>query len=137
MSEKHPIIAITGSSGAGTTSVTRTFENIFRREGVTAAIIEGDSFHRYDRKEMKIRAAEAEKSNDQHFSHFSEANNMFPEIEALFRDYGNSGSGQRRKYLHNDQEAAPYNKRRAHLLLGKLCPMIQTCFSTKVCMAAW
>jgi phosphoribulokinase len=110
MSEKHPIIAITGSSGAGTTSVTRTFENIFRREGVTAAIIEGDSFHRYDRKEMKIRAAEAEKSNDQHFSHFSEANNMFTEIEALFRDYGNSGSGQRRKYLHNDQEAAPYKQ---------------------------
>ena len=110
MSEKHPIIAITGSSGAGTTSVTRTFENIFRREGVTAAIIEGDSFHRYDRKEMKIRAAEAEKSNDQHFSHFSEANNMFPEIEALFRDYGNTGTGQRRKYLHNDQEAAPYKQ---------------------------
>ena len=110
MSEKHPIIAITGSSGAGTSSVTKTFENIFRREGVKAAIIEGDSFHRYDRKEMKIRAAEAEKSNDQHFSHFSEANNMFPEIEALFRDYGNTGSGQRRKYLHNDQEAAPYKQ---------------------------
>ncbi len=110
MSERHPIIAITGSSGAGTTSVTRTFENIFRREGVTAAIIEGDSFHRYDRKEMKLRAAEAEKSNDQHFSHFSEANNMFPEIEALFRDYGSTGSGQRRKYLHNDQEAAPYKQ---------------------------
>ena len=110
MSEKHPIIAITGSSGAGTSSVTKTFENIFRREGVTAAIIEGDSFHRYDRKEMKIRAAEAEKSNDQHFSHFSEANNMFPEIEALFRDYGSTGSGQRRKYLHNAQEAEPYKQ---------------------------
>ena len=110
MSEKHPIIVITGSSGAGTSSVTKTFENIFRREGVTAAIVEGDSFHRYDRKEMKIRAAEAEKSNDQHFSHFSEANNMFPEIEALFRDYGSTGSGQRRKYLHNDQEAAPYKQ---------------------------
>ena len=110
MSERHPIIAITGSSGAGTSSVTKTFENIFRREGVKAAIIEGDSFHRYDRKEMKLRAAEAEKSNDQHFSHFSEANNMFPEIEALFRDYGNTGSGQRRKYLHNDQEAVPYKQ---------------------------
>ena len=55
MSERHPIIAITGSSGAGTTSVTRTFENIFRREGVNAAVIEGDSFHRYDRQEMKAR----------------------------------------------------------------------------------
>ena len=49
MSAKHPIIAITGSSGAGTTSVTRTFEHIFRREGINAAIVEGDTFHRYDR----------------------------------------------------------------------------------------
>ncbi len=110
MSEKHPIIAITGSSGAGTSSVTKTFENIFRRENVKAAIIEGDSFHRYDRKEMKLKAAEAEKNGDKNFSHFSEANNMFPEIEALFRDYGNTGSGQRRKYLHNEQEAEPYKQ---------------------------
>ena len=39
MSERHPIIAITGSSGAGTSTVTRTFQNIFRREGVKAAVI--------------------------------------------------------------------------------------------------
>lgn len=110
MSERHPIIAITGSSGAGTSSVTKTFENIFRRENVSAAIIEGDSFHRYDRKEMKLRAAEAEKQGDQHFSHFGDANNLFPEIEALFRDYGNTGTGQRRKYLHNAQEAEPYKQ---------------------------
>ena len=63
MSERHPIIAITGSSGAGTTSVTRTFENIFRREKVSAAIIEGDSFHRYDRLEMRKKAAEAERES--------------------------------------------------------------------------
>jgi len=110
MSERHPIIAITGSSGAGTSSVTKTFENIFRRENVNAALIEGDSFHRYDRKEMKLRAAEAEKQGDQHFSHFGETNNLFPEIEALFRDYANTGSGQRRKYLHNAQEAEPYKQ---------------------------
>ncbi|MGB4118343.1 MAG: phosphoribulokinase [Polaromonas sp.] len=110
MSERHPIIAITGSSGAGTSSVTKTFENIFRRENVNAALIEGDSFHRYDRKEMKLRAAEAEKQGDQHFSHFGEANNLFPEIAALFRDYANTGSGQRRKYLHNAQEAEPYKQ---------------------------
>ena len=65
VSERHPIIAITGSSGAGTTSVTRTFENIFRRENVKAAVIEGDSFHRYDRKEMKLRQAEAEERRQQ------------------------------------------------------------------------
>ena len=110
MSEKHPIIAITGSSGAGTSSVTKTFENIFRRENVKAALIEGDSFHRNDRKERKLKAAEAEKNGDKNFSHCSEANTMVPEMEALFRDYGNTGSGQRRKYLHNDQEAAPYKQ---------------------------
>ena len=84
MSEPHPIIAITGSSGAGTTSVTRTFENIFRREGVNAAIIEGDSFHRYDRQEMKARLIEAEQVGNKHFSHFGPENNLFAEIEQLF-----------------------------------------------------
>jgi phosphoribulokinase len=69
MSHQHPIIAITGSSGAGTSSVTRTFENIFRREGVKAAVIEGDSFHRFDRKEMRARQAEAEKAGDRKYLH--------------------------------------------------------------------
>ena len=110
MSEKHPIIAITGSSGAGTTSVTRTFENIFRREGVNAAIIEGDSFHRHDRKEMKIRLAEAEAQGNNNFSHFGPENNMFPELEALFSDYAKTGSGKQRKYLHDSEEAAPYKQ---------------------------
>ena len=110
MSVKHPIIAITGSSGAGTTSVTRTFENIFRREKVTAAIIEGDSFHRYDRLEMRKRAAEAEKQGDKNFSHFGPTTNLFSELETLFRTYGETGSGKRRKYLHDHEEAAPYKQ---------------------------
>ncbi len=110
MSLRHPIIAITGSSGAGTTSVTRTFDNIFRREGVKAAVIEGDSFHRYDRKEMRTRMAEAEKAGDMNFSHFGPANNLFPELEALFRDYSTTGQGTRRKYLHDPVEAAPYKQ---------------------------
>ncbi|MBU3738740.1 MAG: phosphoribulokinase [Rhodoferax sp.] len=110
MSERHPIIAITGSSGAGTTSVTRTFENIFRRESVNAAIIEGDSFHRYDRLEMKQRASEAERAGNKHFSHFGPENNLFAELEELFRSYGASGTGQRRKYLHDADEAAPYSQ---------------------------
>ena len=110
MSERHPIIAITGSSGAGTTSVTRTFENIFRRENVSAAVIEGDSFHRYDRKEMRRRQAEAEKAGDKHFSHFGPDTNLFPELEALFRSYSQTGTGKRRKYLHDPIEAAPYNQ---------------------------
>jgi phosphoribulokinase len=110
MSEKHPIIAITGSSGAGTTSVTRTFETIFRRENVKAAVIEGDSFHRYDRQEMKQRQAEAERAGNRHFSHFGAENNLFAELEQLFHSYGESGSGRQRKYLHNAEEAAPYGQ---------------------------
>src|ERR1035438_1163072 len=107
MSEHHPIIAITGSSGAGTTSVTRTFQNIFRREGVKSAVIEGDSFHRFDRNEMKLRQAEAERTGNKNFS---AENNLFPELEALFRDYAATGVGRRRKYLHDAQEAAPYKQ---------------------------
>ena len=110
MSERHPIIAITGSSGAGTSSVTRTFENIFRREKVKAAVIEGDSFHRYDRKEMKLRQAAAEKKGDRNFSHFGPDNNLFAELEQLFRSYSETGTGKRRKYLHDTAEAAPYKQ---------------------------
>jgi phosphoribulokinase len=110
MSLKHPIIAITGSSGAGTTSVTRTFDNIFRREGVKAAVIEGDSFHRYDRKEMRERQAAAEKAGNKHFSHFGPENNLFAELEGLFRSYAETGTGRRRRYLHDPVEAAPYKQ---------------------------
>jgi len=105
MSIRHPVIAITGSSGAGTTSVTRTFENIFRREKINAAIIEGDSFHRYDRKEMKAKMAEAAASGNQHFSHFGLENNLLEELEELFRLYGETGSGRARHYVHDDAEA--------------------------------
>ncbi len=110
MSERYPIIAITGSSGAGTSSVTRTFQNIFRREKINAAVIEGDSFHRYDRKEMKLRQAEAEKAGNKHFSHFGPENNLFAELEQLFHNYGETGTGKRRKYLHDPDEAAPYGQ---------------------------
>ena len=110
MSERHPIISITGSSGAGTTSVTRTFDAIFRRENVKAALIEGDSFHRFDRKEMKLRQAEAEQAGNQHFSHFGTENNLFAELEQLFHSYAESGTGRRRRYLHDAEEAAPYRQ---------------------------
>ncbi len=110
MSNKHPIIAITGSSGAGTTSVTRTFENIFRHEKVRAAVVEGDSFHRHDRQAMRLAMAEAEALGNRHFSHFGDEANLFAELESLFRDYGESGTGQSRKYLHNAEEAAPFKQ---------------------------
>jgi phosphoribulokinase len=111
MSAKHPIIAITGSSGAGTTTVTTTFEQIFRREGVSAAIIEGDAFHRYDREEMQLKMAEAQKFGNLNLSHFGPDTNLFEELEMLFRVYGETGGGKTRKYLHNEQEAAFYKQR--------------------------
>jgi len=105
MSTKHPVIAITGSSGAGTTTVTKTFQHIFRREGLNAAIVEGDSFHRYDRKEMKTRMAESTANGNGYLSHFGPEANLFEELEALFRAYGEAGRGRVRKYLHNEEEA--------------------------------
>ncbi|MFI6216958.1 phosphoribulokinase [Nocardia brasiliensis] len=110
MSVKHPVVAITGSSGAGTTSVTRTFQEIFRREGINAVVVEGDSFHRYDRTEMKQAMAEAEQSRNVTFSHFGEEANLLKELERLFRDYGETGVGQVRKYLHDEREAEPYGQ---------------------------
>ncbi|GAB3197629.1 phosphoribulokinase [Nocardioides hungaricus] len=110
MSVKHPVVAITGSSGAGTTSVMRTFEQIFRREHVNAAFVEGDSFHRFDRVEMKAEMARALAEGDHTFSHFGPEANLFGELEELFRVYGETGTGKLRKYLHSDEEAAPYNQ---------------------------
>ena len=110
MSVKHPIVAITGSSGAGTSSVTRTFQQIFRREGVSAAIVEGDSFHRHDRVAMKQKMQEETARANHHFSHFGAEANLFEELEALFRSYSESGQGQRRLYLHSEEEAAPYGQ---------------------------
>ena len=104
MSIKHPIIAITGSSGAGTTSVTRSFQHIFRREKVNAEIIGGDSFHRFDRATMNAKMAEEEAAGNKHFSHFGPEANLLVELEALFREYGETGGGKRRNYIHDEAE---------------------------------
>jgi phosphoribulokinase len=110
MSARHPIISVTGSSGAGTTSVTSTFQWIFRREGIRARLVEGDSFHRYNREEMNAKIAEASHGGNNHLSHFGPENNLFEELEALFRSYGETGGGRMRRYLHNEAEAAPYGQ---------------------------
>ena len=108
MSIKHPVIAVTGSSGAGTTTVKNAFEHIFRREEIKAAVVEGDSFHKYDRAAMKI-AVEAARKEGRTLSHFGAEANLFDTLEELFRTYGETGSGQKRYYIHNEEEAAQYN----------------------------
>ena len=109
MSQKHPIVAVTGSSGAGTSTVKHAFEQIFTREAITPVVIEGDSFHRYDRAAMKEEMAKAEAEGNSNFSHFGPDANVFDKLEELFKSYGDNGKGQRRLYLHSDEEAAPYD----------------------------
>lgn len=108
MSIKHPIIAITGSSGAGTTSVKRTFVEIFRRENVNAAFIEGDAFHRYNRLEMRDRMAQAAKDGNSHYSHFGDYANLLEKLEGTFKEYSESGTGETRTYVHDAEEAAQF-----------------------------
>ncbi len=110
MSKKHPIVAVTGSSGAGTTTVKRAFEHIFYRDGISAAVIEGDSFHRFDRAEMKTEMANAAASHT-NLSHFGPEANRFDLLAKLFHDYGETGNGQKRYYIHSDDEAVQLNAR--------------------------
>ncbi|HMF06061.1 MAG TPA: phosphoribulokinase [Methylocella sp.] len=110
MSAKHPIISVTGSSGAGTTSVRRTFEQIFRREQIAAAFIEGDAFHRYDRDQMSAAMAEEEAKGNRNFSHFGPGANLWTELQSVFRSYYESGTGKTRHYVHDEDEAALYGR---------------------------
>ena len=108
MSAKHPIIAITGSSGAGTTSVKNIFDQIFRREHVKAVFIEGDAFHRYDRQAMKDKMAEQEKNGNRNFSHFSPEANILEKLQEVFSEYSRKGRGETRHYVHDVQEEKRY-----------------------------
>jgi phosphoribulokinase len=105
MSIQHPIISVTGSLGAGTTTVKHTFDQIFRREGIRAAFIEGDAFHCYDRATMKQTMAEEAARGNFNFSHFGPEANLFDELAATFAEYGRSGSGRSRYYVHDAEEA--------------------------------
>lgn len=110
MSQKHPVVAVTGSSGAGTSTVKNSFEHIFRREKLSAVVVEGDSFHRYDRASMKQAVADSEKVDGRAISHFGPEANEFDKLEALFKQYGENGTGNTRLYLHNAEEAEPWNQ---------------------------
>lgn len=104
MSRRHPIVAVTGSSGAGTTAVKVAFEAIFHRLGIHAAVVEGDSFHRYDRAAMQEIVREAS-AKGRRVTHFGPSGNEFDALEMLFRSYGDSGRGDRRFYVHTEEEA--------------------------------
>ena len=105
MSVQHPIIAVTGSSGAGTTTVMQSFAHIFRREGIKAQVIEGDSFHRYNRVEMRERVQAADRGAGPQISHFGPEANLLRELQDTFAEYGTSGRGRVRRYVHDAAEA--------------------------------
>jgi phosphoribulokinase len=108
MSAKHPIISVTGSSGAGTSTVKHTFDQIFRRENLKAVSIEGDAFHRYNRVSMKSELEKRSAAGDSTFSHFSFDANILPELENVFKIYGETGSGKTRQYIHSKDEAVKH-----------------------------
>ena len=120
MSRKHPVIAVTGSSGAGTTTVKRVFENIFRREGIRPAVIEGDAFHRFSRQEMKERIAQGDLEG-RAVSHFGPDTNEWALLEQQFRAYGQGGRCRSRYYLHSPEEAEPYQQEP-----GTFTPWVET-----------
>lgn len=110
MSVKHPIVAVTGSSGAGTTTVMRSFQHIFRREKIEAAVIEGDSYHAFDRMGMRAEMKKQAEAGNNHFSHFGPDANLLGDLAESFRQYGEVGRCKTRKYLHDDEEAAPFKQ---------------------------
>jgi phosphoribulokinase len=112
MSKNHPIIAVTGSSGAGTSTVKVAFEHIFLREGVNPVVIEGDSYHKHNRAAMKIAMQKAEEDGSRSFSHFGPDANVFDKLEETFKTYGQTGTCERRYYLHSDEEAKPFDQQR-------------------------
>jgi phosphoribulokinase len=128
MSIKHPIISVVGSSGAGTSTVKHTFDQIFRREGINAASIEGDAFHRFDRAEMKAEMTKRLAAGDQRFSHFSEDANLLDELATQFRSFGESGRCRSRQYVHDDVEAEKFGVSPGHFTewseVGENCDLL-------------
>jgi phosphoribulokinase len=122
MSKKHPVVVITGSSGAGTSTVKKTLSSIFQRQKINPATIEGDSFHRYNREDM-LRLQEQATSDGEQFSQFGVGANQFQRLEQLFKNYGETNCGEQRHYLHNEEEVK-YHSRRLNTVLeaGQFTP---------------
>lgn len=111
MSKKFPVVVVTGSSGAGTTTVKSAFEHIFVRNKIDAAYVSGDSFHLHSRNEFAEAVKQAEQEGNQHFSHFGPESNDFNALQTLFKTYGESGTGRYRHYIHTKDEAEVYSDR--------------------------
>jgi phosphoribulokinase len=110
MSAQYPIVAITGSSGAGTTTAMSSFQHIFRREGIQAQVLEGDSMHRFNRMEMRAELKKRTESGNNNFSHFGPEANLLKELEEIFQRFAQTGKGKVRKYIHDAAEGSEFNQ---------------------------
>lgn len=135
MSAKHPVIAVTGSSGAGTTTTSLAFRKIFAQLNLRAAEVEGDSFHRYTRPEMDMAIRKARDAG-RHISYFGPEANDFGLLEQTFIEYGQTGKGQSRKYLHTYDEAVPWNQVPGTFTPRSRCLNRRMSCSMKDCTAA-
>ena len=111
MSIKYPVVAITGSSGSGTTTVRQSFQHIFTREKIDATVIEGDSYHKYERAEMDTLIKQRDLVSDSNFSHFGPEANILGELAKTFEQFGQTGKCKTRKYIHTDDEGRPYKQK--------------------------
>jgi phosphoribulokinase len=104
MSANHPVVAVTGSSGAGLSTVRHAFKDICRRLGIKPALVHGDAFRRYTERQFTALLEEA-RTSGRHISWFGPECNHLAELESLFRTYGEAGSGIVRDYAHNAKHA--------------------------------
>ena len=114
MSQKFPIIALTGASGAGKTNVKKIFQKIFDTQGIKVQFIEGDSFHRFTRQEM-----EQNEEVPQAITHFNPEANLLGELEDLFATFSLSGTGKTRHYIHSEEDSITHKTKIGHFSAWK------------------
>ena len=114
MSQKFPIIALTGASGAGKTNVKEIFQRIFNSQGIKVQFVEGDSFHRFTRQEM-----EQNEEALQAITHFNPEANLLSELEDLFATFSISGKGKTRHYIHSEEDSIKHNTKIGHFSAWK------------------
>ncbi len=109
MSQKFPIVALTGASGAGKTNVKQVFKRIFDSQEIKVQFVEGDSFHRFTREEM-----EQNEKVPQAVTHFNPEANLLKELEGLFATFARSGTGKTRHYIHSEEDSVKHNTKVGH-----------------------
>lgn len=109
MSQHHPIVAVTGSAGAGTTTVRHAFSDIFRRQGIQAQLVKGNSFYRFEQAEMNRLIAQPIQAG-RPISYFGPEANHFDKLESLFAQYAKNASGAIRQYVKDEADAKQFGQ---------------------------